>query len=87
MVIINLVNLVFRIYSTILVIYALMTWLPGAQDSQLGKIITQLARPYLDFFDRWIPSIGGISFSVIIGLIVLQFIQRGLISLLISVIF
>ncbi|AXY26753.1 YggT family protein [Suicoccus acidiformans] len=69
----------FTLYSWVLVIYAVMSWLPGARDSSFGQLIQRLARPYLNFFDQVIPSFGGISFSVIIGLMVLQLIQRGLV--------
>lgn len=80
--IITVINRLFQLYSTLLVIYALMSWLPGARESQIGQIINRLVRPYLDIFDRYIPSIGGISFNVIIALLVLNLIQRGLINLL-----
>lgn len=83
-VILSFVNNIFRIYSLLLVAYALMSWLPGARDSQLGRLIQKLVRPYLDIFDRFIPSIGGISFNVIIALFVLNFIQRGLIYIIIN---
>lgn len=80
---INIVSNVFSLYSMILVIYALLSWLPGAHESRLGQIIIKLARPYLDFFDRYIPAFGGISINVMIGILVLQLIRNGLIGLLI----
>lgn len=81
----SLVRSFFSIYSMLLVIYALLSWLPGGYDSQLGKIVLKLTRPYLDFFDRYIPSIGGISISVIAALFVLQLIRDGLLGLLIRI--
>lgn len=83
---ITFINNAFRIYSWILIIYALMSWFPGARQSGLGDFISKLSRPYLDIFDRLIPPIGGLSFSVIIGLVVLQMIQRVVIRLLIGII-
>lgn len=85
--ILSLVNNLFYAYSIVLVIYALMSWLPGARESALGEFINKLARPYLDIFDRFIPSIGGISFNVIIAIFVLQFIRDGLIGILASILF
>lgn len=82
MFIINLVNRVFYIYSLVLVVYALLSWFPNGRQSSLGQFITKLARPYLDIFDQFIPSIGGLSFNVIIGIFVLELIQRGLISII-----
>lgn len=85
--IISLVNNVFYLYSIVLVVYALMSWLPGARDSGLGQFINKLARPYLDIFDRYIPSIGGVSFNVIIAIFVLQLIRDGVIWILALILF
>lgn len=83
--IINIIRMAFRIYQWILILYALLSWLPGAQDSGLGRFINQLARPYLDIFDRLIPPLGPISFNVIIALFVLGLIERGLLTFIFSV--
>lgn len=79
---IRLVDSVFNIYSMVLVIYALLSWLPGAYESQLGQIIIKISKPYLDFFDRYIPPIGGISINVMIAIFVLQLIHNGVMGLL-----
>lgn len=65
-------------YSLVLVIYALMSWFPAARESKFGQFISRLAEPYLSLFDAIIPSIGGISFNVIIGIFVLNLASRGL---------
>jgi len=73
------------VYSLLLVVYALMSWLPGARDSKLGEWVEKLVRPYLEIFDRVIPSIGGIGFSVMAGVIFLQLVQRGLYILFVRI--
>lgn len=83
----SLVSNLFQAYTIVLVIYALLSWLPGARESTLGQFITRLARPYLDIFDRIIPSVGGISFNVIIAIFVLRFIRDGLMWILATIIF
>lgn len=83
----SLVSNLFQAYTIVLVIYALLSWLPGARESALGQFITRLARPYLDIFDRIIPSVGGISFNVIIAIFVLRFIRDGLMWILATIIF
>ncbi|MGX7395368.1 YggT family protein [Carnobacterium mobile] len=70
-----------QIYSTLLVIYILMSWLPGAYQSKFGQILTRICEPYLGFFRRIIPPIGMISVSGIVGIFVLNLAQRGLYSL------
>ena len=77
----NLVNILqdlIYVYTLVLVIYALLSWFPGARDSKFGQIIDRLAYPYLSFFDSILPSLGGISFSVIVGVLVLQLASNGL---------
>lgn len=55
-----------------------MSWFPGARDSKLGQLIAHISEPYLEIFDNLIPSIGGVSFSVIVGILVLNLVSRGL---------
>lgn len=67
-----------NVYEMLIVIYCLLTWLPNAYNSQLGRLLYKLVDPYLNVF-RVIPPIGGISFSPIIALFVLSLIKRGII--------
>ena len=62
------------LYSLLIVIWCLLTWFPGAMDSSLGR---QLVAPYLNFFERVIPPLGGISFAPVVALIVIYFAQYG----------
>ncbi len=68
-------------YSTLIIIYILMSWFPGAYQSKIGQIIVRLCEPYLGFFRRFIPPIGMISFSGIVAIVVLNLAQKGLFSL------
>ncbi len=74
------------VYSTVIVIYVLMSWLPTDRGI-LRDIYTALGRicdPYLDLFRRFIPPIGGmVDISPIIALLVLQLIVRLIVGLLI----
>lgn len=69
------------IYSTLIVVYILMSWFPGAYQSKFGQILATICEPYLNFFRRFIPPIGMISFSGIVALIVLNLAKSGLFSL------
>lgn len=75
---VNILQDLIYVYTLVLVVYALLSWLPGARDSKFGQIIDRLAYPYLSFFDSILPSLGGISFSVIVGVLVLQLASNGL---------
>lgn len=69
------------IYSYILIIYILMSWFPGARDSQFGYFLGRICEPYLEQFRRFIPPLGMIDISPIIAIIVLRFAQGGLFQL------
>ncbi|SEM57046.1 YggT family protein [Ligilactobacillus sp. WC1T17] len=71
----------FRIYGLLIVVYCFLSWFPNAQNSKFGYYISRICEPYLSLFD-FIPPIAGISFSPIIALIVLDFVERGLLLLM-----
>lgn len=77
----NILDMVVTIYSYCIVVYALLSWFPGAYQSSFGKFITKLVRPYLDLFSRLPLQIAGIDFSTIAALFLLQFGYNGLIIL------
>ncbi|MGC6767200.1 YggT family protein [Enterococcus sp. LJL128] len=67
-----------QIYSGLLVIYALLSWFPGAYDSFLGRLLSRICEPYLSLFDRLNLNIGMISFNIMIAIIVLNLASGGL---------
>ncbi|WP_277857651.1 YggT family protein [Latilactobacillus curvatus] len=69
---------VVRIYSGIVVIYCLLTWIPEAMSSKLGRFVAKLVEPFLEIFDRFIPAIGGIGISAIAAFFVLYLVERGI---------
>lgn len=70
------------IYSYALIIYILMSWFPGARDSQFGYFLSKICEPYLEPFRRIIPPLGMIDISPIVALLVLNYlIPRGLIEI------
>ncbi|UUV97946.1 hypothetical protein G314FT_00360 [Vagococcus luciliae] len=80
--IIALISKAITIYTYVLVIYALLSWFPGAYDSKIGQFIIRISRPYLSMFDRLNLSIGPIDFTIIVAIFVLQLAGQGLILIL-----
>lgn len=67
-----------RYYEYAIIIYILMTWLPGAQQSRVGQWLARIVVPYLNFF-RFIPPIAGaLDISPIIAILALNFAVSGL---------
>ncbi|MDN2452490.1 YggT family protein [Lactobacillus sp. UCMA15818] len=75
--ILTIINRIFELYSFAIIVYVLMSWFPAAQGSKLADILGRICEPYLSFFDRFVPLIGGISFAPIVALIALRFVQSG----------
>lgn len=69
----KLLDLGLQLYSFALIAYILMSWFPGSRQSSVGQILTKICEPYLEQFRRFIPPIGMIDFSPIVGIILLQF--------------
>ncbi|HWL13821.1 MAG TPA: YggT family protein [Ureibacillus sp.] len=83
--IISAISMVFSIYSFMLIIYILLSWVPAAQQSGFGRLLAKLCEPYLGFFRKFIPPIGMIDFSPIIGILLLSFIERGVKIVLLNI--
>ncbi|MGO3589976.1 YggT family protein [Leuconostoc falkenbergense] len=67
-------------YEYAIVIYILMSWLPGARESGLGRLLGRIVEPYLRIF-RFIPPIGMLDFSPIVAILALNFARSGLLHL------
>lgn len=68
-----------QFYSIALLVYILMSWFPGARESQFGYFLGKVCEPYLEPFRKIIPPIGMIDISPIVALLVLNYlIPRGL---------
>lgn len=68
----------FTIYMFMLFAYILLSWVPAAQNSAVGRFLASVCEPYLGFFRKFIPPIGMIDISPIVAIFVLRFIQQGL---------
>ena len=82
MIIFSIVSTAFLVYRFMLIGYILMSWVPALQDSAVGRFLETVCEPYLGFFRKFIPPIGMIDISPIVGLIALVFIERGVYSVL-----
>ena len=72
------------VYSMVLFVYVLMSWLP-TDSGLLADIYRELGRvcdPYLNLFKKLIPPLGGmVDVTPIIALLVLQFGVRLIVNL------
>lgn len=84
--ILSLVPILFQVYSIMLFVRILSSWLPQLQDYKAMQFVRFYTDPYLNVFRRIIPPLGMIDISPIIAFLCLSFIEKILMSLLLSVI-
>lgn len=66
-----------QLYSFGIFIYILMSWFPGARESPFGQLLAGITEPYLEQFRRFIPPLGMIDISPLVGILVLQFAKNS----------
>ena len=64
---------VVNVAEILLVVYALLSWFPGAFDTSLGRIIRQIVNPILAPFRRLNLVFAGVDFSIIVIVLLLNF--------------
>lgn len=74
----SLLATAFNVYFFAIIVYILMSWLPGSRESSFGQALASICEPYLEFFRRFIPPLGMIDISPIVALFVLRLAQQGL---------
>ncbi len=73
---ITLISYLFNALTLLLVARALLSWFDPGMRSSVGKILVDITEPLLGPIRRMIPSAGGLDFSPIIAIILLQFVER-----------
>ena len=74
--ILHLINQIFYFYGILILIRIFLTWIPTIDwDAQPVKTLRIITDVYLDLFRRIVPPFGGLDFSPIIAIIVLQILQ------------
>ena len=64
------------IYLVLLILRILLSWFPNVDwFSPPFSVLSQLTDPYLNIFRSIIPPIGGIDFSAILAIFLLQFVS------------
>ncbi|WP_078547271.1 YggT family protein [Litchfieldia alkalitelluris] len=74
----DLLKTLISFYSYALIGYILMSWFPNARESAIGQFLARICEPYLEPFRRFIPPLGMIDISPIVGILTLNFAIYGL---------
>jgi YggT family protein len=66
-----------NIYVVLLIVRILLSWFPTISWSDPPfSIVSQLTDPYLNLFRSFIPPLGGMDFSPILAIFLLQFLAQ-----------
>ena len=71
-----LISYLFNALTLIVIARALLSWFDPGMRSSIGKILVDITEPLLGPIRRMIPSAGGLDFSPIVLIILLQLVQR-----------
>jgi len=70
---VNILDRVLYFYSTLIIIYVLMSWFPvSGFFEEIYRVLGSVCEPYLGLFRRIIPPIGMIDISPIVAILVLN---------------
>lgn len=77
----KIINDLFHLYFILIILRIFLTWIPSIDwQQQPIKFVRIITDAYLDIFRRVIPPVGGLDFSPIIAIIVLQVLQGLVVS-------
>jgi uncharacterized protein YggT (Ycf19 family) len=85
--VINFVTALTTIYTLLIIVYILMSWLQLPYNpvvAALRRFLHDTVEPYLNIFRRMIPPIGMFDISPIVALIVLGVLREVIVSLIVS---
>lgn len=71
-----------NVYRWILLIYFLLSWLPGAYQSTFGQLLVRICEPYVGIFRQFIPPIGMVSVAGMVAYFSLFFVEQGVIAII-----
>ena len=83
--IIHGINNIFNLYFFLIILRIFLSWIPGLRwENQPCSTLRDITDIYLNLFRRRIPPLGGLDFSPIVALIVLQIVQNLIVYILLG---
>jgi YggT family protein len=75
----HLLGAAIRVYTFVLIARVLFSWLPPAsRENEVYRFLLAATEPVLAPLRRILPPAGGLDFSPLVALVVLELIRRGL---------
>ena len=74
----GLVDLVFKLYILVMIVYAVLSWVPSLRG-RWSDYVAMLVEPVLIPVRRIIPPIGGLDLSFLVVIIVIQLVDSNIV--------
>ena len=74
----NVVDIVFKLYILVMIVYAVVSWVPSLRG-RWTDYVAMLVEPVLGPVRRIIPPLGGIDLSFLIVIIVIQLVDANIV--------
>ncbi len=71
-----------RVLNILILARVLLSWIPMDRDNPLIAFVYNITEPILGPIRRMVPSVGGLDLSPIIALVLLEVVQRVLLTML-----
>jgi len=78
-------NTALNVYLIAIIIYILMSWLPGSRETAFGEALASICEPYLEIFRSFIPPIGMLDISPLVAILLLRLANMGLFELFFNI--
>lgn len=79
------VNMAFEVYNWLIIIRVFLSWIPHDPYKPVFRFLYEVTEPFLAIFRKLMGTRMAIDFSPILAIIVLQFLQSIIVSLISSI--
>ena len=81
--VITIISYIFNALTLLILARALLSWFDPGMRSTIGKLLVDITEPLIGPIRRMMPSAGGLDFSPIVAIILLQFVERIILQALV----
>ena len=78
----KLLDFIINVYVLLIIVRAVLSWIPHNPNSALIKLIEQVTEPPLAWIRQWLPNLGGLDVSPVILIFALMVVKRIVFSIL-----
>jgi YggT family protein len=74
----NLLETLIDVYVMIIMVRVVISWLPVDQDQRWARFIVDVTEPTVGPIRRLLPPLGGLDFSPLVVMLLLELVRNGL---------